>query len=398
MHQLPNDTITVTLPDFGQSMTVLGDPGFALDDWGGNDALTATISDLNSHVTLAGEDLVAMHGNSHGGNDSLVVSVNGGWDGAVLVGDAQSMSDNAKGGNDTLDVDANNTLYTDVSLYGDVQGDMSGNAGGGNDTLTASTGWRSFGSLSGDAGGSMSGTAHGGNDTLSATDYGINGGGDSLSGDATGAMTGNAVGGNDILTFAASSDAQLGGGSLAGDSGTSMSDNTQGGNDILTAVVDGERSAFSTGLIGDAPTMSGNAHGGNDILTAGSTPDWLWGDAMSYAPSAPGSITGGTDTLNGGGGNDHLWGGPNNDTFVFNKGSGQDIINDFNQGNAAVGSTAPEHDLINVHDYGFADWAALSSLISDNSAGDAVIHLTATDTITLDGVDTAALHSTDFII
>lgn len=398
MHQLSNDTIAVTLPDFGQSMTVLGDPGLATDDWGGNDALTAAISSLNSHVTLVGEDLVAMHGNSHGGNDSLVVSVDGGWDSAVTVGDAQSMADNTQGGNDTLNVDAHNSLYTNVYLYGDVQGDMSGNAGGGNDTLTASTGWRSFGSLSGDAGGAMSGNAHGGNDTLSATDYGINGGGDALSGDATGAMTDNAVGGNDILTFAASSDAQLGGGSLSGDSGTSMSDNTQGGNDILTAVVDGERAAFSTTLYGEAPTMSGNAHGGNDILTGGSSPDRLAGDAMSYAPSSPGSITGGRDTLNGGGGNDLLWGGPNNDTFVFNTGSGQDIINDFNQGNQAVGSTTSEHDLINLHDYGFADWAALSNLIGDNSAGDAVIHLTANDTITLDGVHTAALHPTDFVI
>ena len=116
MHQLPNDTIAVTLPDFGQSMTVLGDPGLATDDWGGNDALTAAISSLNSNVTLVGEDLVAMHGNSHGGNDSLLVSVDGGWDSAVAVGDAQSMADNSQGGNDTLNVDAHNSLYTNVYL------------------------------------------------------------------------------------------------------------------------------------------------------------------------------------------------------------------------------------------------------------------------------------------
>ena len=106
MHHLPNDTIAVTLPDFGQSMTVLGDPGLATGDWGGNDALTAAISISNSNVTLVGEDLAAMHGNSHGGNDSLGVSVDGGWDSAVAVGDAQSMADNSQGGNDTLNVDA----------------------------------------------------------------------------------------------------------------------------------------------------------------------------------------------------------------------------------------------------------------------------------------------------
>jgi hypothetical protein len=49
---------------------------------------------------------------------------------------------------------------------------------------------------------------------------------------------------------------------------------------------------------------------------------------------------------------------------VFNLGSGNDMINDFNQGNSAVGSTATEHDIINVQDYHFADWAALQAAIS----------------------------------
>jgi Ca2+-binding RTX toxin-like protein len=211
-------------------------------------------------------------------------------------------------------------------------------------------------------------------------------------------MTDNAVGGNDNLTFTATADAQVGGGRLSGDSGTSMSDNTQGGDDILTAIVNGEPAALSASLVGDAPTMSGSAHGGNDTLNGASTPDRLWGDAMSYAPSAPGSITGGTDVLNGGGGNDNLWGGPNNDTFVFNAGSGADVIQDFDQGNLAVGSTALEHDVIDVAAYGFTDWTTLSSLISDNSSGDAVIHLSANDTITLNGVRTADLNATDFIV
>ncbi|MGY3648764.1 Ca2+-binding RTX toxin-like protein [Bradyrhizobium sp. LM4.3] len=151
-------------------------------------------------------------------------------------------------------------------------------------------------------------------------------------------------------------------------------------------------------LYGDAPTMSGNADGGNDILTGGATNDFLYGDAKVYNPATPGSITGGRDILNGGTGNDELSGGGNSDTFVFNTGSGNDLITDFDQGNKAVGSTATEHDLINVGDYGFADWTALSSLISDDTAGDAVIHLSASDTITLDGVHAASLHPTDFLI
>jgi serralysin len=37
-------------------------------------------------------------------------------------------------------------------------------------------------------------------------------------------------------------------------------------------------------------------------------------------------------------------------------------------------------------------------LISDDSSGNAVIHLTANDTITLDGIDAADLHARDFVV
>mgnify|MGYP001061949412 CR=1 FL=1 len=181
---------------------------------------------------------------------------------------------------------------------------------------------------------------------------------------------------------------------------TSLTDNAKGGDDILTLAFDGiDTVQFAhPELFGDARTMSGNAQGGNDILTGGGTNDHLYGDAASYAPATPGSITGGRDILNGGAGDDQLSRGGISDTFVFNTGSGNDLITDFDQGNKALGSTVTEHDLINVQNYGFADWTALSKLISDNDAGDAVIHLSASDTITLDGVQAANLHSTDFLI
>jgi hypothetical protein len=73
------------------------------------------------------------------------------------------------------------------------------------------------------------------------------------------------------------------------------------------------------------------------------------------------------------------------------------VIN-FDQGNKAVGSAAREHDLINVHDYCFAGWAQLQTLLGDNSVGNAVIDLTANDTITLNGVHAADLHAGDFIV
>ncbi|WP_349519712.1 hypothetical protein ACFKHW_21825 [Bradyrhizobium lupini] len=189
------------------------------------------------------------------------------------------------------------------------------------------------------------------------------------------------------------------GASLSGDSSTSLTDNAQGGDDILTVKISTEYTDDARDMLfGDAPTMSGNAHGGNDILTGGAATDFLYGDAKVYDPATPGSITGGKDMLNGGAGNDQLSGGGNSDTFVFNTGSGNDLITDFDQGNKAVGSTVTEHDLINLHDYGFADWTALSKLISDNADGDAVIHVSASDTITLDGVHAASLHPTDFLI
>jgi probable HAF family extracellular repeat protein len=123
------------------------------------------------------------------------------------------------------------------------------------------------------------------------------------------------------------------------------------------------------------------------------------GDVTLYAPGANKVLTGGTgnDVLIGRP-NDHLWGGPNDDTFKFNLGSGKEVINDFNQGNLAVGSAAVEHDIINVHAYGFANWSALQALISDNNSGDAVVHLSQSDSITLIGVHTANLHASDFIV
>ena len=87
--------------------------------------------------------------------------------------------------------------------------------------------------------------------------------------------------------------------------------------------------------------------------------------------------------------------GPNDDVFVFDVRSGNDIINDFNRGNLIVGSTATEHDVIDVRAYGLSDWNALQQVISewkcrDPSLGYGLYH---------PGRDhTADLHQTDFII
>jgi hypothetical protein len=249
----------------------------------------------------------------------------------------------------------------------------------------------------------MSGYAKGGNDTLTVTitsfDFATS---DSepvsvLVGDAE-SMSDNAEGGNDTLT------ATISGGMAAaymlGD-GWIVSGQTHCGNDTLTANTgpSGVPFVFNvTSLFGDGEFIGGNVRCGDDNLRGGSGVEFLYGDAEAYAPSSPGSITGGKDKLDGGGGLDYLWGGPNNDAFKFDLGSGNDTIWDFDQGNLAVGSTAAEHDIINVHDYGFKNWSALRAVIQDDGSGNAVIHLTANDTITLAGVSTAHLHASDFVI
>lgn len=394
MRRMPNDTIIVSVGT-QQFVTELGDPGLPNNGRGGSDKMIATVDGSNAVLTFVGDDQ-SLQGHSHGGNDHLAATVTGFGDYVFVDGDAQAMSGHARGGNDVFYVDASTSIYATLGVFGDAETAMSADTSGGNDLVIASTGNRSSGAFSGDSGSSMSDHAQGGNDILSVTQVGIYGGA-SISGDALVSMSGDARGGNDVLIYTVGAAAQSGGASLVGDAGY-MSEDTRGGNDILIAAVNGNPDSTSIVLVGDASNMSGNAHGGDDILLGSNRDDWLYGDAQTYAPFTAGSITGGKDMLNGGGGNDQLWGGPNDDRFVFNQGSGLDVINDFDEGNKAVGSTAREHDLINLHDYGFADWAALKGLISDDSTGNAVIHLTATDTITLEGVHTADLHAKDFIV
>jgi hypothetical protein len=53
---------------------------------------------------------------------------------------------------------------------------------------------------------------------------------------------------------------------------------------------------------------------------------------------------------------------------------------------------------MDVSGYNFDDFAELAGLISDNVAGDAVIQLTAHDSITVAGVHTADLTQSDFVV
>jgi hypothetical protein len=362
IHHDPNDILSI------DSGTLYGDGPLTGTDYGGNDTLYAEMFTNDTSAFVFG-DTYNMGDNTHGGNDYIQADLDAVQTSATLYGDAFNLYGHAIGGIDTLTA-SNNPDYGHVSLYGDANV-MKDNAVGGNDVLMAiNDGYGSSSVLSGDAN-VMQGTAHGGDDTLTAYNYHAQ---------QTATLYGDAA---------------------------SMGDYSKGGNDNLLCVNVGNYPATGANstaiLIGDADTMTGHAAGGNDVLDGSYGNETLYGDARVYTPASPGSIKGGKDTLIAGP-NDQLWGGPNNDTFKFAPATGvyqhlgSVTVEDFNQGNKAVGSATTEHDVLNVHPYAFANWNALHALISDNADGNAVVHLAPTDSVTLVGVHTAALHASDFIL
>ena len=86
---------------------------------------------------------------------------------------------------------------------------------------------------------------------------------------------------------------------------------------------------------------------GNDLADGGTGDDKVVGGA-------------GSDTITGGAGDDHLWGGEwtadgNADLFIFEAGSGQDMIHDFETG----------ADVIDLSAYGI-NWEDLQNGIQDH--------------------------------
>jgi Ca2+-binding RTX toxin-like protein len=94
----------------------------------------------------------------------------------------------------------------------------------------------------------------------------------------------------------------------------------------------------------------------------------------------------GNDTLNGWAGNDVLFGEGGADTFVFTRGTGGDVIGDFQAG----------VDKIRLEGLGFANYAALQPRIFE-VGGNTGINLGQGDFIVLNGVTNAQLSATDFL-
>jgi Ca2+-binding RTX toxin-like protein len=96
----------------------------------------------------------------------------------------------------------------------------------------------------------------------------------------------------------------------------------------------------------------------------------------------------GNDTLTGGAGDDSLAGGSGNDLYVFDLGSGVDIITDFKAG-------AGTDDVIQFSTDLFADFAAVQAA-SLQSGSSVVITAVTGEAITLRNVPLASLHADDF--
>jgi len=136
-------------------------------------------------------------------------------------------------------------------------------------------------------------TGPGGNDTITGGANGTN----TIYGDADTIMGNQGFGGNDIITGGTNSINVLVGDAIH------FAGPAKGGNDTITGGVGG-----SNTLIGDGIDTNGPESGGNDrLVSADNTTDNMWGDFQSGG-------TGGQDT------------------FVFDRNNGNDIIHDYQQG------------------------------------------------------------------
>lgn len=245
----------------------------------------------------------------------------------AIYGDASVITDTARGGNDWIvgpKLPGGGGSFAD--LYGDA-GTLSGHGRGGNDAVFASDGPRN--EVFGDAD-TITDHGRGGNDLV----VGASGPGNFsfIYGDANTLMM-FGQGGNDLV-IAGTGGAQNW---MAGDA-QGMLDNSRGGNDTVIG--------FGR-MAGDAIYMLNNSHGGNDLLVAVAQGGLMYGDAQEVRQNSGSAahVVCGNDTLVSGTGNDDMWGDVGGsypgtvtgaDTFVFNRNSGHDAIEDFETGKDKV--------------------------------------------------------------
>jgi Ca2+-binding RTX toxin-like protein len=246
-----------------------------------------------------------------------------------------------------------------------------------------------------------------GNDTLfgdAGIDYLVGGAGNDTIDGGTGADAMYGEDGNDTLIGGTDfqTDIMVGGNGndiLHGDSGLGDYDLMDGGAGDDIYYVDTPADLTFEAVGGGADTVYANISGagyylyanvedlvlqgntpfgvGNDLdnrLTGSGTANWLLGGA-------------GNDVLNGKGGNDVLFGESGADTFVFERGTGKDLIGDFQTGS----------DKINLTGLGFTSFADVQAHMVQND-GSTAIDLGHGDLLVVQGVANAAFSQGDFII
>jgi Ca2+-binding RTX toxin-like protein len=385
-------------------------------------ALSVTIENAiggSQHDQIIGNAAVnRLYGNA--GNDLL----NGSTDADLLYGGtgndtyyvdvtADLVFENPGEGDDLVIATNSFYLYADIenlllaASSGDIFGvgnaadnSITGNegknlliGGGGNDTIFGGAG---IDSLFGEAG----------NDTLNGDagiDYLVGGAGnDTLNGngdaDALYGEDGDdtLIGGSDFQT-----DILVGGNgndTLDGASGLGDYDLIDGGagndayrvdtpDDLTFEAIGGGTDTIFANIVGAGYYLYPNTE---NLVLEGVTP---FGVGNELANQLTGNSIGnyllgglGADSLNGKAGNDVLFGEGGADTFVFERGTGGDVIGDFQAG----------VDKISLTGLGFANYAALQPNIFQ-VGGNTGINLGFGDFIVLNGVTNAQLSATDFI-
>lgn len=336
------------------------------DELDGGDGID-TVSYLAGLSDTAGVHVDLSTGEAYGdeaGSDTLIdiENVIGGKGDDTLIGNDGANVLHGGAGNDTLDGGAGDDILAGGAGDDVIRG------GAGFDTLDLSdaTGAISLDLTAGRASGAGIGT-----DSFTGIEAFRFGAGDDV-------ITGG--NGNEVFDGGAGNDTLKGG---AGDDTLSGGE----GNDALDG---GSGDDVVNGGVGNDTIKAGSgndtidAGSGNDVIDAGSGDDIiLAGEGSDIVDAGSGD-----DRIVSGAGNDTLTGGSGHDIFVFAAGFGKDIVTDFK----TTGSSS------DVLEFGLDIFAGFDAAIAaaDQVGSDVVFTVDADTTLTLKGVQLAALAQDDF--
>ncbi|WPZ34021.1 DUF4347 domain-containing protein [Thalassobaculum sp. OXR-137] len=213
------------------------------------------------------------------------------------------------------------------------------------------------------------------------------------SGSGSGSDTVSGTAGNDILRGYAGNDTLRGYGGLDVLYGNADSDLIYGNQGADTLYGGQGTDTLYGGQ--DADILCGNnaadrlhGNGGGDLVYGNAGDDGLWGE--DGADTLYGGQ--GADTLSGGAGDDRLFGNLGADVFRFGDADGADTVHDFTIGQDVLAVAA------GVNGSGIATTADLLARLTDDGAGNALLDLSAGNSVTLIGVSASQLGTDSFLI